>query len=460
MAAEKEEKTVVILGLARQGKSLARYWSNQGWKVIVSDIRSADDLAEACQELSGRDIGFVFGHHPDSLIDEADRLYLSGGVPADLPLVQHARTADVLVSNDAQLFLELCPAPVIGITGSAGKTTTTTLVGRMLQFDSEARGTKAWVGGNIGRPLLDDLESIDPQDKVVMELSSFQLELITLSPAIAAVLNITPNHLDRHLTMEAYTEAKANILKFQSPQDVAILGREDPGAWRLRREAHGQVMSFGWKSDFSGDGTWVQDGMVMLRRQGDISELFPVEVVELRGRHNLMNVLAACAIAAAAGLSQEAMLAGVKGFRGVPHRLELVRTVNGVQWFNDSIATAPERALAAVMAFDEQLILLAGGRDKDLDWSQLVTRMEGRVRAVVLFGEAQSKIAGTIRQVWGETPPYAVFHAQSLDEAVTQAAHQAQPGEVVLLAPGGTSFDAFVDFAARGDRFRALVEAL
>ena len=186
MAAEKEERTVVILGLARQGKSLARYWSDQGWKVIVSDIRSAEDLTEACQELSGQDIGFVLGHHPDSLIEGADRLYLSGGVPADLPLVQQARTADILVSNDAQLLLELCPAPVIGITGSAGKTTTTTLVGRMLAQESAAKGTKAWVGGNIGRPLLDDLDLIKKHDSVAMELSSFQLELMTSSPAIAA----------------------------------------------------------------------------------------------------------------------------------------------------------------------------------------------------------------------------------------------------------------------------------
>jgi UDP-N-acetylmuramoylalanine--D-glutamate ligase len=173
-----------------------------------------------------------------------------------------------------------------------------------------------------------------------------------------------------------------------------------------------------------------------------------------------LNVLSACAIAAAAGVSKESITTGVEGFQGVPHRLELVRMVDGVQWFNDSIATAPERALASVLAFKEQIVLLAGGRDKDLDWSELVRQMEGRVRVVVLFGEAQRKIASTIQQVWGEAPPYAVINAQELDEAVSLAAQQAQSGEVVLLAPGGTSFDAFVDFAARGERFAALVESL
>lgn len=460
MAAEEEKRTVVILGLARQGKALARYWSDKGWTVIVSDIRSSDDLADACQELSGRDIGFVFGGHPDSLLEGADRLYLSGGVPANLPLVQQARSADVLVSNDAQLFLELCPAPVIGVTGSAGKTTTTTLVGRMAQDESSRRGTRAWIGGNIGRPLLEDLETIQPDDAVVMELSSFQLEIMTTSPHIAAILNITPNHLDRHITMAAYTKAKASILTHQSPSDKAVLGRDDPGAWELRHLVQGELLSFGRSSDFEGDGTFLQGRSIMLRRQAETIDLFPVEVVKLRGEHNLMNVLAACAIASAAGFPQEAMLAGVEDFHGVPHRLEWVRTVNGVQWFNDSIATAPERALASVKSFQEPIILLAGGRDKDLDWTDLVEQMAGRVRVVLLFGEAQDKIERAINQVWGDEPPYRVARCQSLEDAVEQAAGNVQAGEVVLLAPGGTSFDAFVDFAERGERFRELVEAL
>jgi UDP-N-acetylmuramoylalanine--D-glutamate ligase len=460
MAAKREERTVVILGLARQGKALARYWSNQGWQVIVSDIRSETELAEACQELSGRDIGFVLGGHPESLLESANRLYVSGGVPADLPLVQLARRADILVSNDAQLFLELCPAPVIGITGSAGKTTTTTLVGRMAEYDSQQDQTTTWVGGNIGRSLLDDLDSIQADDNVVMELSSFQLEIMTLSPRIAAILNVTPNHLDRHITMAAYSEAKANILKHQSRDDLAILGRDDSGAWELRWLVQGEYLSFGWDSNFEGDGTWLQDDSVWLRRKGHSQELFPVESVLLRGRHNLLNVLAACAIASAVELTPEAMRAGVRDFKGVPHRLEWVRTIDGVQWFNDSIATAPERALAAVEAFDEPIVLLAGGRDKDLDWSELVIKMADRVRVALLFGEAQSKIEKTIKKVWGDDPPYMVRRCKSLDEAVSQAAELVQSGEVVLLAPGGTSFDAYVDFAQRGQQFRELVEAL
>ena len=447
---------VVVLGLARQGKALTRYLSEHGAEVIASDLKREDELP--LDELSDLEIQFELGDHPQELLEEADLLCLSGGIPADLPLAQQARLQGIRVANDSQLFLENSPAPVMGITGSAGKTTTTELLGRMARAAVEGSNRTAWVGGNIGRPLIADLDQISEDDLVVMELSSFQLELMTASPQIAVVLNLTPNHLDRHRTMEAYSAAKANILNFQLKRDTAVLGREDSGSWGLRNYAQGRVLGFGVRP-FDGEGTYIEGGQVRLQMNGREVRLFPVDAVSLRGPHNLLNVLAACAVAGVVGVEPEAMLAGVEGFTGVEHRLEFVRDVGGIDWYNDSIATTPERTVAAIRSFGEPLVLLAGGRDKNLDWSGLITLISQRVDHLVLFGESAQMIEGLLRGSPGERP-HTLAIADGLEQAVQAAAEVADEDDVVLLAPGGTSFDEFVDFAARGDWFKELVQAL
>jgi UDP-N-acetylmuramoylalanine--D-glutamate ligase len=447
---------VVVLGLARQGKALTRFLSEHGAEVIVSDLKREDQLP--LDELSDLELQFLLGDHPLELLDGADLLCLSGGIPADLPLAQQARLQGIRVANDSQLFLENCPAPVMGITGSAGKTTTTELLGRMARAAAQVSDRSAWVGGNIGEPLIKHLDQIKQDDLVVMELSSFQLELMTSSPQIAAVLNLTPNHLDRHRTMQAYSAAKANILNFQLEGDTAVLGREDAGAWGLRNFARGRVLGFGVRP-FDGDGTYIESGEIRLQMDGQEVRLFPVDAIELRGPHNLQNVLAACAIAGAVGVEPEAMLSGVEGFTGVEHRLELVRSVNGADWYNDSIATAPERTVAAIRSFGEPLVLLAGGRDKDLDWSELIKLIGQRVDHVVLFGESARMIESLLQESPSDRP-YSLAVVDGLELAVEAAAEVADKGDVVLLAPGGTSFDEFLDFAARGTQFKELVEAL
>ena len=451
-----EGMRVVVLGLARQGKALTRYLAEHGAEVIVSDLKREDELP--LDELSDLNLQFELGDHPQALLEEADLLCLSGGIPADLPLAQQARLQGIRVANDSQLFLEHCPAPVMGITGSAGKTTTTELLGRMARAAVGKNGRSAWVGGNIGQPLISDLDDISASDLVVMELSSFQLELMTSSPQIGAVLNLTPNHLDRHRTMEAYSAAKANILNFQLETDTAVLGREDEGAWGLRNYVQGRMIGFGVRP-FDGEGTYIEGGEVRLQLDGAEGRLFPVEAISLRGPHNLLNVLAACAIAGAAGIEPEAMLAGVEGFTGVEHRLEYVRSFDGADWYNDSIATAPERSVAAIRSFGEPIVLLAGGRDKDLDWSELIALIRQRVDHLVLFGECAPMIERLLEESPGERP-YTLATVEGLVLAVEAAAEVSQEGDVVLLAPGGTSFDEFTDFAARGVRFKELVEAL
>jgi UDP-N-acetylmuramoylalanine--D-glutamate ligase len=451
---------VAVLGLARQGKALARYLTERGADVIVSDRKAVKELVEERQELADLSIEFEFGGHTAELLNETNLLCLSGGVPIDLPLVQQALKEGIPLSNDSQLFVEACPAPVMGITGSAGKTTTTSLVGRIAAAHFEGTERRAWVGGNIGQPLIVDLPSIRPEDLVVMELSSFQLELMTSSPDIAALLNLTPNHLDRHKNMEAYAAAKTRIFEFQDRAGTAVLGRDDAGSWSLRNKVQGRLFTFGLSEFEVGEGTYVAKEAVRLRTNTEDTEIFSLETIELRGEHNLLNVLAACSIAAAAGISPQAMAAGVRGFRGVPHRLEFVRKVHGVDWYNDSIATAPERAIAAIQSFDEPLVLLAGGRDKDLVWDEFAALVCDRVSHLILFGEAAEKISKAIAEQRKTDCEVSVQIVAQLEQAVLAAAKVANAGDVALLAPGGTSFDEFKNFEERGERFREWVERL
>lgn len=469
MAADWDGKRVVILGAARQGLALARYLALHGALVVLNDNRPAEELLEARQALADlASVSWVFGGHPLDLLDGADLLCPSGGVPLKLPIVVEAQRRGIPLSNDSQIFLEVAPCKVIGITGSAGKTTTTTLVGRIAEQGRKPGETRSasehpssnqathrvFVGGNIGTPLISQVDEMNPGDLVVMELSSFQLEQMTLSPQVAAVLNITPNHLDRHGTMEAYTEAKARILAFQTAADTAVLNREDPGSIGLAEKVAGRLVTFGISPGAKQAGTFLHEGQIYLRDAFVDTPIMPVQQIQLRGEHNLLNVLAACAICAAAGLSAEAMQAGVQGFTGVAHRLEFVRHWGGADWYNDSIATAPERSMAAIRSFTQPLVLLAGGRDKDLPWEDFAGLVRSRVDHLIVFGEAAGKIARAMGA------GYPLVRCASLAEAVQAAANIIEPGDVVLLSPGGTSFDEFKDFEERGECFRQLVKRL
>ncbi|MGD8965965.1 MAG: UDP-N-acetylmuramoyl-L-alanine--D-glutamate ligase [Anaerolineae bacterium] len=448
----------MILGLARQGMALARFLAEAGAEVTVSDLQGQEALAGQLEGLTGVPIRYVLGGHPISLLEDADVLCLSGGVPLDIPIVEEALERGIPLSNDAQIFLDHCPAPVIGITGSAGKTTTTALVGEMCRL----AGLRTWVGGNIGNPLIADLAAIEPGDRVAMELSSFQLEVMTTSPQIAAVLNITPNHLDRHKTMEAYIAAKQNIVAHQTAEDSAVLGYDDANARALALETPARLVFFSSGAEVEA-GAFKTNGELTLRMAGVDREICKASEVELLGDHNLSNVLAASALAGLVGVPLEAIRNVATTFTGVEHRLELVRHANGARWYNDSIATAPERSLAAMRSFEEPIVLLAGGRDKDLPWDAFAEEVLRRVRRLITFGEAGPMIAMIVeeaREPGEETRLGEVTCVGTLEEAVEEAARATRSGDVVLLSPGGTSFDAFRDFAERGDRFKDLVRAL
>ncbi|NJC96411.1 MAG: UDP-N-acetylmuramoyl-L-alanine--D-glutamate ligase [Anaerolineales bacterium] len=451
-------KRVLILGAARQGLALARWLSLHGAQVTLSDMRTEDELRLARESLAEFGIDWAPGGHPLALLDSTDVLCLSGGVPLTLPIVADAVKRGIPLSNDSQIFMEVVPCRTIGITGSAGKTTTTTLVGNMAKL---AHGEKAYVGGNIGDPLINYVDTMQKDDVAVMELSSFQLDQMKISPDVAAVLNITPNHLDRHGTMEAYTAAKARILEFQSREDAAVLGYDDPGAWSLRDKVKGKLFTFSLQELDEGlNGTYLHDGLLNLRDGDAYLPLILREKIQLRGDHNIRNVLAAFAIGHAAGFPLDAMLEAVEDFRGAPHRLELVRELRGVCWYNDSIATAPERTIADIRSFDEPIVLLLGGRDKDLPWEELMQLVNERVDHVVLFGEAAEKIEKAAAGLGSGMRRFTVARANGLREAVLKAAEVAESGDVVLLSPGGTSFDEFKDFEERGERFRTWVQEL
>ncbi len=478
------DKRVVILGAARQGVALARWLTQHGAAVTLSDQRPESQLASARETLSSLPIQWALGGHPIELLDRADVLCLSGGVPVTLPIVDEALKRGIPLSNDTQIFMEAVPCKTIGITGSAGKTTTTTLVGEMAKIayekgesrkmkDEDSTFTPAlapgasvfhpssFTGGNIGDPLINHVDEMNPDDLAILEISSFQLEQMTVSPDIASVLNITPNHLDRHGTMEAYTAAKARILEFQREKDTAVLGRDDAGAWNLRGKVKGKLHSFGFsKMDENAEGTYYDDGILYLYDHRVDIPLLRRDQIQLRGDHNVLNVLAAFAIGHAAGFPLDAMLTAAEEFRGVPHRLEFVRELRGVRWYNDSIATAPERTAAAIHSFDEPIVLLLGGRDKNLPWEELAQLIHQRVDHVVLFGEAAEKIQEAVAANGSAKRPHTLDRVEHLHEAVIKAAEAAESGDVVLLSPGGTSFDEFKDFEERGEKFRLWVQEL
>jgi len=490
-------RRILIVGLAREGLALARYLSNHGARVVVTDVKPVTAFGDEITSLSQAGVHLALGGHVPGLLDDCEIVFVSPGVPFDSSFLNLARSKGVPLSTESRLFCHLCPAPVAAITGSSGKTTTTTLVGEMARAD----GKQVWVGGNIGQPLIENVDSIVADDWVIMELSSFQLEyfhpsanshvlegggdraqqvdpmwlpiLCGWSPRVGAVLNVTPNHLDRHPSMEAYTHAKRALVQYRGPGDVAVMGLDSPVTRQLGDNTAGRVRWFsrytsvadGAYLDGAGDQAWVTLRCPPgLAQEGQLQEaVCRVADIRLRGEHNVSNVLAACAIAQSIGVSIPAMRRVITSFSGVPHRLELVGEVRGVHYYNDSIATSPERLEAALRAFQEPIVLLAGGRDKHLPWAGAAMLMLERTRHVILFGEAGDLIARRVSEaVHSVNPafPPGVYRCSGLEEAVVLSASLAEVGDIVLLSPGCTSFDQFRDFTERGERFGQLVQDL
>ncbi len=465
---------IVVLGLGREGRAVTRVLASEGAHVTVSDRR---DRAALDDEIRGLDdlttaVRFVLGEpDPAASLGACDLLVLSPGVDKRLPLVREAVRRGVPLSSETALFTARCRAPIVGVTGSAGKTTTTTLVGGML-----GRGPRpVFVGGNIGTPLLERLGEITPDAVVVLELSSFQLEGLAWSPHVAVVTNITPNHLDRHGTMEEYAGAKRNVIAHQRIGDLAVLNKDDERTPWLAQGTPGRVLYFSLTGPVD-DGAYLSaddvgaagDRWLVLARDGVSTRLCRASALRVPGLHNIANVLAAATVAAVHAIPLYDINQSIVAFDGVAHRLQKVGAFAGATYYDDSIATAPERTLAALAALSgTPTVVILGGRDKHLPWRDLVRMAVNRCRGVILIGEAAGLIRGhlesALREDVGDPPLLtlsAVVDETTMASAVARAATMAQPGDAVLLAPGCTSYDMYRDFAARGDDFALAVGGL
>ena len=451
-------KRVTVVGLGIEGVDLARYLVGKGATVTISDARPAERLSQRLRELDGLPVHLSLGKNDPADMIAADHVFVSQGVPLDLAELSEARERGVPLDSMMRLFLDLCPGPVVGITGSSGKSTTTSLVGAMFA----AAGKRHVLGGNIGVGLLSLLDEITPETWVVLEISHTQLELTTKSPHVACVLNVTPNHLDRY-TWEAYVDLKRNILRHQPADGIAVLGYDNAVTRELASEARGKAVFFSDGADLPGPAAVVVDEAVVWRDGGSDKHVMPVAAIPLRGRHNVLNVLAATAVASACGIGVEAIASAVRDFKAVPHRLEYVASIDGVAYYNDSIATTPERTLAGMRSFTEPLVLLLGGRDKHLPLEEMSREACERCRALVFFGEAREKLAAAALAACDSVAPENRPHVASvatLSDAVEAASAAARRGDVVLLSPASTSFDAYDNFEERGEHFRRLVLAL
>ena len=449
---EWQDKKVAVIGLGIEGEDLARYFAGQGAVVTVSDTKDAEALAQRISALDGLGVRFRLGGNDPADIIDADLVCLSQGVPQSNPAVVAARDFSKPVESGTTLFFKQFPGPIVGITGSSGKTTTTSLVDAIFT----AAGREHVLGGNIGQGLMSLLEGASAATWAVVEISHTQLVLTERSPQFAALLGVTPNHLDQ-FSWQEYIELKRKIFAFQQTGDTVVFNADDEISNQLRAnlDTGADVFLFSIETDHGASGAFLRDDAVWWRRGDRIEAVVRIDDVPLRGVHNLANAAAATAIAAACDIEPEAVGRAVRAFKPPPHRLEFVASLSGVDFFNDSIATTPERALAALRSFDQPSVLLLGGRDKQLPLDSLMREVGSRCRAVVTFGESGPVMAHAAEQT-GVT----VIRADALSTAVEAAANAAQPGDVVLLSPACTSFDAHQNFEQRGADFRELVAML
>ena len=434
-------KRVVVIGAARSGIAAAQLLVRRGAAVTLSDVR--EELPES-SELAAGGITLELGGHTLATFTGADLIVLSPGVPANHPVVSAARAAGVPVMGELELASRWLAGRIVAITGTKGKSTTTTLTGRML----EAGGRKVMVGGNIGHALSAQVDQSTSDTIHVVEASSFQLEGIeTFHPWIAVLLNLSPDHLDRHASLAEYAAAKARIFENQSAEDWAVINADDPAVLQLAQRVRAQRLMFAATGSIA-EGVALEDGVIVRRTPAGAEPLVPLTSVRLLGRHLLADVMAAAAVASLVGVEPSAMTHAVEGFTGLEHALERVTTIGGVQFVNDSKATNIEAARRAIESFDDGLVVILGGRFKGGDFGDLEAPLAERHATVIAIGESRDQIASRL----GGTLPVQV--AEDMRSAVRQAFAAAAPGGTVVLAPACASFDMFRDYAERGRIFK------
>jgi len=450
LAMDLANKRVLVVGLGKSGVASALFLKKHGARVTVSDAKPEDQLRSEIPLLLDHGITVETGGHGDRTFRGQDLIVVSPGVPVDAPHLVQARALGEPVIGEIELAAQFLPGPIVAITGSNGKTTTTTLVGEILG----AGGLPTVVGGNIGTPAISLVERATANTWAVLEVSSFQLETVqTFRPRIAVILNITPDHLDRHRTFEAYAGAKARIFENQQSDDLAVLNEDDPACVNLAKRVNAQLFWFSRQKEVQ-RGAWLSGGRILFRDAATQQEIMLVADIPLKGAHNVENALAGVCVGMLVGSSPERIREAIRNFKAVEHRLEFVARIRNVDYYNDSKATNVDATIKALESFPANIHLILGGKDKGSDYSVLNDLLRKRVKRVYTIGAAAPKIESQIKEAAD------IFHAETLEKAIRRAAQDAKPNDIVLLAPACASFDQFDSYEHRGKVFKDVVKSL
>lgn len=447
-------KKVAVLGVGVSNRPLLRLLAGSGACVTAYDRRDRAALGEAADELTALGIALSCG---DGYLEglAADVIFRTPGMRPDVPQVADAVAAGAVLTSEMEAFFEVCPCPILAITGSDGKTTTSTLIAEMLT----RAGVRCHLGGNIGRPLLDIADEIAPDDAAVVELSSFQLMTMKKSASVAVVTNVAPNHLDIHRDMAEYVDAKRRVFAGQTPENRVVLNFDNEITRGFAAEAKGRVMPFS-KQPLAGDGVYLKDGAIWVNAGGKTEKVLETADIFLPGLHNVENYMAA--IAAVWGrVPTEAIRRTAREFHGVEHRIEFVRELHGVRYYNDSIATSPTRAIAGLRSFPEKVIMIAGGYDKHLSFAPLAPEILSHVKTLVLCGATAGMIRAAVESAEGfSQEKLPILETDDFSQAIELARANAAPGDVVILCPACAAFDKFPNFMVRGKTYKDYVNSL
>ena len=447
-----QNKTVAVIGIGVSNQPLIRLLLERGIAVTACDKKNRETLGIVAEQLEANGCRLRLGEaYLDGLTE--DVIFRTPGMRPDLPQLAAAVSRGSVLTSEMEVFFEVCPCPKIAVTGSDGKTTTTTIIAELLK----RAGKTVHLGGNIGHPLLAETGKMKPEDVAVLELSSFQLMTMTHSPHIAVVTNLAPNHLDVHKDFQEYIDAKENIFTHQSTKDIAVFNADNPYTLEEASRAVGRARLFSRKKELE-DGVFLRGDAVIARHNGEERQVMTTADIKLPGVHNIENYMAA--IAAVDGLVPDGIIREfAREFGGVEHRIELIRTRNGVRWYNDSIASSPSRTIAGLNSFKEKVILIAGGKDKGISYDALGPVINDHVKLLILCGAT----AGVIRRVTEQAANYdglEIVDVEDYHQAVALAGSRAQEGDVVILSPASTSFDRFANFMERGRVFKDIVNGL
>ena len=447
---ELKGKRVLVVGLGKTGVALAGFLAGRGAEVIISDKKPESELKENCDALKGMRVTFDVGRHNADILSQVDMIIPSPGVPPFNELLTGGVERGIPIISEIELAFSYLKEPVIAITGTNGKTTTTKLLGEILK----KWGKKIFVGGNIGNPLIEYVDGGERADYLVVEVSSFQLQWVKqFHPSVAVLLNTSSDHLDYHANFEAYVSMKERIFANQAPGDLAIFNADDAIAGEVSKKIRGDILYFSSSQKLE-RGIFIDNGVLRYRNSGGMEEEYPVGKVKLKGIHNLENVMAAVIASRRCGCPQKVIVEALETFKGMPHRMEFVRSRGGVEIYNDSKGTNVDAVKRALESFSGSVILLMGGRDKGGDYGILAGLIGEKVKKLVLFGEAREKIRSFLGKVVD------MGSAENLKGAMEEACKSSSPGDVILLSPGCSSFDEFANYRERGNYFKEMAREL